>query len=297
MNAVAASLDLDWNAQRADWPLHECSRFTAAGGLQWHLQRMGEGPLCLLLHGAGSSLHSWHRMMPILARRWSVLAVDLPGHGFTRGRPEGGMSLEGMTGAVAALLAALRHEPHVVIGHSAGAAIAVNLVLEQLAAPRVLFSLNGALVPFDRRYDLLFAPIARLFALLPLVPELLAWHARDRAAVERLIASTGSRLADEDVDFYWRLVRSPRHVAGVLQMMSQWSVQSLVQGLPRLRVPLVQIVGERDGTVPPSAARQVRESLPSARTVTLPGLGHLAHEERPETVAGVIFDECDRLGA
>lgn len=295
MTAAAAVLDLDWAANGADWPLHEHSRFTRAAGMDWHLQKLGGGPLCLLLHGAGSSLHSWHRILPLLARRWTVLALDLPGHGFTRGRPERGMSLDGMSWAVGTLLETLRLSPHVIIGHSAGAAIAVSLALERRCRPRALFSLNGALVPFDRRYELLFAPLARVFAMLPFAPELLAWHARDRGAVERLITSTGSRLEPADVDLYWRLMRSPRHVTGVLQMMSHWSVRGLMQRLPRLDVPLVQIVGARDGTVPPSAAEQVLACLPAARIVTLPGLGHLAHEERPGVVAEVVFHECDRL--
>ena len=296
MAASAAMLDLPRNPDGAAWPLHEHSRRVCAGGLQWHLQELGAGPECLLVHGAGSSLHSWHRLLPLLAKRWRVLALDLPGHGFTQGRPERGMSLQGMTQAVGALLRELQVQPSVAVGHSAGAAVVTSLALDRLCAPRALFSLNGALVPFDRRYDLLFAPLARVFAALPLVPELLSWHARDRSAVERLIASTGSQLEPAEIDFYWRLMRNPRHVAGVLQMMSEWSVQGLVRRLPQLATPLIQLVGSRDATVPPSAAEQVRELLPSARTVMLQGLGHLAHEERPDRVAKALFDECDRLG-
>jgi magnesium chelatase accessory protein len=77
-------------------------------------------------------------------------------------------------------------------------------------------------------------------------------------------------------------------------MMSRWSVAELTQRLPQLSTPLVQLIGARDGTVPPSAAERVRERLPSAEVVLLPGLGHLAHEEGPDRVAREIFRACHR---
>ncbi len=48
------------------------------------------------------------------------------------------------------------------------------------------------------------------------------------------------------------------------------------------------VVGAGDRSIPPSDAARVRAVLPSARVATLPGLGHLAHEERPEAVAEIL---------
>jgi magnesium chelatase accessory protein len=224
-----------------------------------------------------------------------VTAFDLPGHRFTRGEPAHGLSLRGMSDAVGALLRALSIRPLLVVGHSAGAAIAARMALDAQFAPRVLISVNGALLPFDRYPDLMFAPLARLLASVPFAPNLFCWRARDRVAVERLIASTGSVLPSEDIDLYWRLVRSPRHIAGVLRMMSQWDLGELKRKLPQLPVPLVQLVGANDRTVPPTAAQRVRALLPAARVVTLPQLGHLAHEERPDLVAQAIGAAVEAL--
>jgi magnesium chelatase accessory protein len=292
-----AEYDLDWACDGSDWPLRESSRFVSAGGLRWHVQQLGAGPSLLLIHGTGSSAHSWHRLAPLLAERFRVTAFDLPGHGFTRGEPPHGMSLNGMSGAVGALLQALSIHPLLAVGHSAGAAIAARMVFDGQFAPRALISVNGALLPFDRYPDMIFAPLARLLASLPFAPTLFSWRARDRVAVERLIESTGSVLASEDIDLYWRLVRSPRHVAGVLQMMAQWDLGELKRKLPQLPVPLVQLVGANDRTIPPSAAQRVRALLPAATVVTLPQLGHLAHEERPDLVAQAIGGAVEVLHA
>lgn len=292
---VVAEPGLDWNRDGSSWPLHESSRFVDAGGLRWHVQQCGAGAALLLIHGTGSSTHSWHRLSPLLAARWKVTAFDLPGHGFTRGAPSRGMSLEGMSEAVGALLAALEIKPLLAVGHSAGAAVAARMALDRVITPRALITLNAALLPFDRYHALMLAPLARLLASLPFAPGLFCWRARDRRAIERLIESTGSRLEREDVDLYWRLVRSPRHIAGVLQMMAQWDLDAMRRQLPQLPVQLVQLVGANDRTVRPSTAQRVLALLPTASVVTLAGLGHLAHEERPDLVARAIFTVADGL--
>jgi magnesium chelatase accessory protein len=286
---------MDWQHEGGSWPLHELSRFVAAGGLRWHVQQLGHGPPVLLIHGTGASSHSWRRLAPLLATRWQVVSFDLPGHGFTRGLPAGGMSIDGMSAAVAALLRELAISPVLAVGHSAGAAIALRMVFDQQIAARGVISLNGALLPFERHHQLLFAPLAKLLARVPFVPRLFCWRARDRGAVERLIASTGSRLDRQGIDLYWRLLRNPAHIAGVLQMMAQWNLAPLLRQLPQLPIPLVQLVGAADRTVPPAAAQRVRALLPSASIICLPELGHLAHEERPDAVALAIFNAADAL--
>lgn len=299
MSAAAATVwadtQLDWYRDARSWPLYEYSLLVEAGGLRWHLQDLGNGPAVLLIHGAGSSAHSWHRLAPLLSARWRVIAMDLPGHGFTRGEPDTGTSLPGISRALRQLLHELAIRPMLLIGHSAGAAIAACMTLDEPAHTRAVISINGSLVPFDRRYDYLFSPLAKLLAYLPLTPELISWGARNLTAVQRLVASTGSRLDQQDIDLYWRLMRSRGHVGGVLKMMANWNLPGLAARLPALTVPLIQIVGTNDRIIPPRAAQQVCELLPGASVVSLQNLGHLAHEERPDTVAAALFAAVDAL--
>ena len=74
---------LSWQRDGRDWPNREFSRFVSAAGLSLHVQVMGDGPAVVLAHGTGSSTHSWRTLAPLLARRFTVIAPDLPGHGFT----------------------------------------------------------------------------------------------------------------------------------------------------------------------------------------------------------------------
>lgn len=287
---------LRWEVEGRDWPNREASHFVAAGGLRWHVQRMGSGPAIVLAHGTGSASHSWRALLPLLAQTFTVVAPDLPGHGFTQVPAAHRLSLPGMAESLAALLDVLEVRPVLAAGHSAGAAVLARMSLDRRLALAGLVSLNGALLPLRGIPGHLFSPMARLLASSSLVPRLFAWRAADPVVVERLVRGTGSTLEPEGLAWYGRLIRSPAHAAAALDMMAHWDVRPLERDLPRLQPPLLQIVGSNDLTVPPGEARRVRSLLPRAEIATLAGAGHLAHEERPAEVAGLVAGFAARLG-
>lgn len=283
---------VDWNRDGADWPNREASRFVAADGLTWHVQILGNGPPLLLLHGTGAATHSWRDLAPLLARHFTVIAPDLPGHGFTDLYPHQNLSLPRMAAAVAALLGALDIRPELVAGHSAGAAIAIRMTIDGTLAPRALISLSGALKPFSGLEGVIFPALARLLFLNPLAASLLAWRASDHARVARVIAQTGSTLDDRGLDLYVRLLATARHVSAALSQMACWDLGPFQWELPRLSVPLTLVAPENDHAVPPEAARNARARCPVSTLVPVPGLGHLAHEEAPGTLADIIVAAC-----
>ena len=287
----------DWGRDGRDWPNRAASRFVLAGGLRWHVQVMGPDlaarrPVILLLHGMGASTHSWRDLAPILARRFTVVAPDLPGHGFTGHPAPALMTSEGMARAVAAMLKVLNVAPAIIVGHSAGAAVAARLMLLHLIAPVPLVSLNGALSPMPQHQGTLYSLTARLLSNSPAVSWVFAWQARQEKAVDRLLAATGSRIDNEGRKFYGRLMSRPGHVSGALRMMARWNLDDL--DLTQLAAPVTLIVGDKDGMVPPEDAARVAARLPDGRVVVLPGLGHLAHEEEPKMVAQLIEEAATR---
>ncbi|MGQ9831614.1 MAG: alpha/beta fold hydrolase BchO [Thermochromatium sp.] len=287
----------NWELDGRDWPNRASSLFVSAGGLRWHVQWMGQGPVLLLLHGTGAATHSWRDVAPILSEHYTIVAPDLPGHGFTSAPSYERMSLPGMASLIGSLVETLGVPPDLVLGHSAGAAILIRARLEGRIAPRGLISLNGALLPWRGLPGRLFSPAAKLLATNPLVSHVFAWRARNRRVIQGLIDSTGSTLDPVGMELYQRLIRHPSHVRASLAMMAHWDLRLIEQDLPQLDTPLFLIVGDRDMTVSPREAQRVRDQLcPNAKLFELPGLGHLAHEERPHEVARIVREIGVYLG-
>ena len=267
---------MQWERDGRDWPNRESSRFVNAGGLTWHVQVMGNGPVLLLLHGTGASNHSWRDVAPLLADHFTVIAPDLPGHGFSSAPSH--WSLPSMAASMAQLLTTLGLPPTLGVGHSAGAAILARMSLDSAIDIRALIAVNGALLPLRGLAGRVFSPLAKLLALNPLVPRVFAWRASQPDTVGRLIDQTGSHLDARGLALYERLVRDPAHCAAALNMMAHWDLESLARDVARLRPTLCLVVGERDLTVSPHEAERLQARCPRASVVRLPALGHLAHE-------------------
>ena len=137
--------------------------------------------------------------------------------------------------------------------------------------------------------------MAKLLFLNPFAPRLFAWSA-DRHATSRLLRGTGSAIDAQGVDLYQRLFSNPAHVAGALGMMANWDLEALKREWPRLTTKVALVVGDDDKAVPPKTADIVAAALPNATAYHLKGLGHLAHEEQPETVAALIEELATEAG-
>ena len=296
MTALATAPPASWRRDGSDWPNREHSRFVRSGAVRWHVQVMGSGPPLLLIHGTGAATHSWRDLAPILARTFTVVAPDLPGHGFTEVPAGHRLSLPGMARDLAALLGTLGIAPRLAAGHSAGAPILARMALDGQIAPAGLVSLNGAFLPLGGSAGQIFAPLARLLVGMPGLPALFAWRASDPKTVRKLLDGTGSRLDEAGVRFYTRVVRNPSHAAAALRMMASWDLPPVVRDLPSLAPALLLIAGDRDRTIPPRDSARVRDMVPGAELVTMPGLGHLAHEEDPAGTAALIEAHARKTG-
>jgi len=277
-----------WERDGLDWPHRDASRFLRAGGVDWHVQVLGSGPTLLLLHGTGASSHSFAGLVRHLASDFTLVVPDLPGHGFSRIQGLDVLSLPGMAAALRALVAELDLDPQFLVGHSAGAAVALRMLLDGLDAADGVVSINGALLPFSGLQGRLFSPLARMLAAGGGPARYVATRAGRPAIMRRLIDSTGSCLDDEDLIFYQRLAGNVAHVRATLAMMARWDLPGFQADLLRCHHPVRLLAGSRDRLVPPRQAHAVAARLQRATVHGLTGLGHLAHEEAPRQVADAI---------
>ena len=251
--------------------------------------------MLLLLHGTAASTHSWRDLLVPLAQHFTVVAPDLPSHGFTDAPPSGGLSLDGMSRLIATLLQTLGLAPELCAGHSAGAAIAIRMTLDRLMAPRGIISLNGALLPFPGTAGHVFPALARLIFLNAVSPRLFAAIAT-RNRVGAVLEDTGSVLDARGVDLYTRLFGRPGHVAGALGMMANWDLHGLESSLGRLETPVLMVAGELDKAVPLARAKVAADLIRRCRLEVVAGAGHLVHEEQPAAMTARILAFAREVG-
>ncbi|MGL5008837.1 MAG: alpha/beta fold hydrolase BchO, partial [Paracoccaceae bacterium] len=236
--------------------------------------------------------HSFAPLLPFLTPHYRCIIPDLPGQGFTRAGARGRFGLDPTADDLSTLCDLNAFAPAAIIGHSAGAAIALRL--SELLPLQGVIGINAALGTFDGLAGTLFPMLARGFALIPFLPAVIARTWGNSARVNGLLDGTGSRSSPSIRAQYLTLVRNPAHIDGALGMMSQWNLTPLAARLSGNQTPTLLITGANDRTVPPRISRDTAARMPNAQVQDLPDLGHLAHEEAPESLATLILPWLNR---
>ena len=271
----------------ANWPLREFSEFVLCGETLWHTQRIGAGPVVLLLHGTGASTHSMADLATLLSQRFTCVLIDLPGQGFTPALRERKYLLSAMSSAVADLCDQLDLVPDYVIGHSAGAAVGIRMSLDTPIAPKGILSINGALLPFGAFIEPMMIKAARGLSQSSRVVHFLARRGTGEAYVRRALRDTGAAISEPMIKRYAQLISQPEHIEGTLRMMGGWELGKLAADLAHVNTPVHLIGSAKDHIVPATRAHRATRDIPGATAVTLSDAGHLIHEADPQR----IFDE------
>ncbi|MEM9171029.1 MAG: alpha/beta fold hydrolase BchO [Pseudomonadota bacterium] len=278
----------DWKREGRLWPHADKSVFVDVGLNRFRVERFGRGPTALLIHGTGASAHSWAGLATLLAKDYEVVAVDLPGHGFTQTSARFRPTPANVADALGDLLETLGVSPRLVVGHSAGAVVMVHMALRGRVAPDLLVSVNGALTQFDGPAAVAFPIMAKALTLNPFVPTFFAQAAKSRRRVDRLIGQTGSQIPADYVDCYAALFARAGHVSGALALMAFWDLTTIDADLAAVDAPMLFVAGENDRAVPAAVSERAAARVRRGRYVPLTAYGHLAHEEDPAAVAEAL---------
>jgi magnesium chelatase accessory protein len=197
------------------------------------------------------------------------------------------MGLDPMAEDLVALCDRLEVAPQAIIGHSAGAALALRLT--EMRPQRALLGINAALGLFPGAAATLFPLMARALATAPFAARAAAALWGRPSAVQRLLSGTGSPLDAEGQAQYLTLVQDPDHVAGALAMMAAWRLEGLLARLPQITTETLLIAADGDRAVPPQVSRDAAARLPAATVLPVPGYGHMPQEEAPDGLASLIL--------
>jgi pimeloyl-ACP methyl ester carboxylesterase len=259
-------------------------RYETIDGLRVRYVRKGHGPPVVLLHGLASSIYTWKDVLPALATRHDVVALDLPGFGDSA-VPERFNSEQAMR-AVVALMDRLGIARASLVGNSLGGAIAVVIAARTPERVDRLVLVDAAgynFRPADRPWILrlvaaLPAGVADAMPRRPMVTLALRQVFHDR----RLL--TAERVAE-----YVAPLRRPGASRVVRQILLSEDAMGFPEIVRSVHAPTLVVWGRYDAWVSPRDAERFASDIPGARVVLLES-GHMPQEERPTETAALIDD-------
>ena len=279
-----------------NWPLRELSNSVSAGQMEWHVQMAGAGltpegaakPIALLLHGTGSSAHSWAELLPVLAKSHWVIAPDLPGHGFTISHQSEQLSLTLITHKLAELLRALGVEQiDSIIGHSAGATLGLQYSL-LYPAPKRILGLNPSLVSLPSFYHSFLGPLINPIATSSFVSSMITDLLPFTSMIDKLLDSTNSKLNGIQRERYKLLFKQKNHINGSLNFMAATDIPNLLAHAHEITSELTFLVVNQDSWVRKEELLAVIHRYFPKSTVIQKDGGHLFHEANPDTALALI---------
>ncbi len=270
-------------------------QFRTIHGYRRAFRIAGSGPVILLIHGIGDNSTTWTTVQAKLAQRFTVIAVDLLGHGQSD-KPRADYSTAAYANGMRDLLSVLDIERATVIGHSLGGGVAMQFAYQfpQLVERLVLVGAGGVTKDVNVALRLASLPMgSEALALLRLPLVLPALQIFGRAAGLML----GSTAVGRDLPDVLRILADlPEPMASsaftrTLRAVVDWRGQSVTM-LDRCyltqSVPVQIVWGTEDVVVPVSHAHMAHAAMPGSRLEIFEHSGHFPFHDDPDRFIEVV---------
>ncbi|CAM5280372.1 alpha/beta fold hydrolase [Streptomyces antimycoticus] len=280
-------------------------RMVWADDLRFHIVEAGEGPTIVLVAGFPQSSYAWRRLMPLLADRFHVIAVDLPGQGDSD-KPVDGYDTLTTGKRLRSLLKVLGEDRYVLVGHDIGAWVGYAYAHQFAADLRGVVLLDGNIPGVTLRPTITLGPDNWrnwhfLFNPIPDLPEALL-QGRERILIEwffsRKTANWRTTFSNADIDEYERVYQTPGGLRGMLGYYRA-VLEDIEQNTPLMRrkidVPVLALGGEVGSA--PDLYESMRPLAQNVRGGVIAGSGHYIPEEEPEALAREISGFVNDLKA
>lgn len=267
--------------------------FATVGDIRLHYAECGEGnDLVLLLHGFPECWYSWRHQLPLLGRRYHVVAPDMRGYNLSdKPARVQDYRIDLLVEDVVGLIHYFGKDKAAIVAHDWGAGAAWALAQRH---PELVSKLVAMQVPPPAAWRANFSVRQLLhswymfFFQLPRLPE--SWaRANDFARLARMYKETSVRddvFTDEDIEVYKEALRQPGALtaginyyrANVFKSLFRGGVETPHDG--RIRVPTLFIYGEQDHAVLPSTVRGIGRFVDAPYSeLRIPNSGHWVQNE------------------
>jgi len=268
-------------------------RFVTVNGVQLRYITTGDGPPLVLLHTLRTQLDMFQYVVPQLAQRHRVYALDYPGHGYSD-IPRASYSAEYFVGMVAAFLEQLAIRDALVVGESIGGSIALVLAARQHPAVGRVVAVN----PYDydrgrglRRASLLSNVLYGVndVPVLGATVTRLRLYPIARAVLEGGVERKGALSPALSRELY-RVGNRPGHYQAFMALIHEWpSWERGRSEYGKISVPVLLLYGEHDWSRPAEREADAR-AIPGAELRVVPGAGHFLSLDAPDEIVRAVSD-------
>jgi pimeloyl-ACP methyl ester carboxylesterase len=269
-----------------------------AAPVNLYVEEHGAGPPVLLLHGLGESTFTWHDILPALAARNRVIALDLKGFGRSDKPEDGAYTADDQAALVARFIVDSGLEGLTVIGHSFGGTVALRTALADgisgTGRIRRIALIGAPALPGStpRYFDAVKTPALPDAAASAIPPEALA-----RMLLGEAMGGT-SKVKEEDVEGYAAPYREPAAMRAFLAtaraIVNEGDRKAVAARYRKIAQPVLLVWCREDDIVPLKAGRRLAAVLPHARLTVLDGCHHLPQHEKPQELLGKLTPFLER---
>lgn len=258
--------------------LNQASDMRLVGGTHLHIRDDGprDAPAVILLHGFGSSLHTFEPWAQALKADYRVVRLDLPGSGLSPPDRADDYTDARSVELILALMDQLGITRATLVGNSIGGRIAWNMAADHPARVEklVLISPDGFASP-----GFAYGKAANM----PAVMKAMRFTLPKSAIRPNLAASYGDpgRLDEATIQRYHDLMLAPGGRGALLKRMEQTVLVDPATRLPQIQAPVLLLWGQKDRLIPFTNAADYTQLLPDSRLVAFRDLGHVPMEEDP----------------
>jgi len=277
------TLTTDITRVPSHWPNRQYSQSMKLSGINWHFQLSRHldpnAKSLLFIHGTGASTHSWVNIFNHFRTNYTVLAIDLPGHGFSRGAQKSQLHIDEIAKQLKLLLETLEiPTPNIILGHSAGANCALAFSLLLTNPPEAVIGFNPSLVSPPSSLLFFLGPLINPLMTSGLTASLLAASIPKTNMINKLLDSTNSILSEEQREPYRYLFKEQSHIYGSMNFMAAADIPILITKSSLIETQFVFIVGKQDQWVKQSALMPILDKYFPEATIYLEEGGHLLPE-------------------
>jgi pimeloyl-ACP methyl ester carboxylesterase len=266
------------------------SRFvTPPDGARAHVRDRGprDAPALVLIHGSNASLFTWEQWAKRLGDTFRFITIDMPGHGLTGAVPNGDYSQQGMVQFISAVTGALGLQKFAIGGNSMGGRLAARFAEEHPdRATHLILAAAGGIPLKGGEAASITLRLARMPVLnrllLHLTPRSLIVDGLNDAVEHKEIITPGM------IDSYWDFVRMAGTRAATITRFNTSTDNSVKDNIGDIRAPTLILWGEEDRVIPVAAAYEFHSAIPGSQLIVYPGVGHLPHEEVPDSSSAAV---------